>query len=178
MFELSPNLAKEPHRITSSFAPALRHKVVIRSMGIHRKIVKRRSNCRQSFVSAIRMLFVDHSFHNVRSNRAFEPLGIHVVTDETETTVRQPAQYSFLAKLLQALDRKNHITVEVGIVVRIFQLVNPQIPMLGIRKHTQKNGSHQKGGTPPRARRLQVNAAGAELINANRDWDRGFAKLA
>lgn len=60
-------------------------------------------------------------------DRALEPLRIHVVTDEAEEVLGQSAERALGDQLLQPLDRGNDVDVEVGVIVRILQLMDAQI---------------------------------------------------
>lgn len=68
--------------------------------------------------------FVPHNgFRDVVSNSALESIWIHVVADETEEILSQAAQPAFRREFPQPLDRKDHVVIDIGIVVRIFQLM-------------------------------------------------------
>jgi hypothetical protein len=76
---------------------------------------------------------------DVVSNRTLEPLRIHVVADEAEEVIGQGAQHALGGEFLQALNRKDNVDVDIGVIVRIFQLMNDLILVPRRRRHAPKS---------------------------------------
>ena len=59
--------------------------------------------------------------------RAFKLLRVHVVADEAEEIAAQSAQHAFGGQFLKTLDGKDDVDIHVGVVMRIFQLMDDQV---------------------------------------------------
>jgi hypothetical protein len=58
--------------------------------------------------------------------RAFKLLRVQVVADEAEEIAGQSAQHAFGGQFLKTLDGKDDVDIHVGVVMRIFQLMDDQ----------------------------------------------------
>lgn len=92
------------------------------------------SRCEQRY---IRALVITDGASDFTSHAALESFWIHGVTDEAEEVCGERADEAVFGQLLKSHNRKDDIDVDIGIIMRIFQLVNDQF----IRARTRRNAA-------------------------------------
>ena len=70
-----------------------------------------------------------------RATVPLELLQVHAIADEAEEIVRKAALNSFGRQFLKPLDREDDIDIDVGVVVRVLQLMDDQVLMAQLRGH-------------------------------------------